>query len=84
MLHKWRPKGKIWVYFDLKNPANIQLEMSELDAMFNWTHETNADTGRIRAGLIPLLKPGVQFALKNINLANKDRLVVWTVSNCCR
>ena len=83
LLHRRRPKGQIWVYFDLENPANIQLDPSEFDGMFNWTmtYESNADI-HLPYGSYTTIKPGEQPLLDKINLANKDRLVVWTVSNC--
>lgn len=83
LLHRRRPKGQIWVYFDLENPANIQLDPSKFDGMFNWTmtYENNADI-HLPYGSYTTIKPGEQPLLEKINLANKDRLVVWTVSNC--
>ncbi|XP_078351112.1 4-galactosyl-N-acetylglucosaminide 3-alpha-L-fucosyltransferase FUT5-like [Oculina patagonica] len=82
-LHRRRPKGQIWVYFDLENPANTQLDPSEFDGMFNWTmtYENNADI-HLPYGSYTTIKPGEQPLLEKLNLANKDRLVVWTVSNC--
>lgn len=83
LLHRRRPKGQIWVYFDLENPDNSQLNLSEFHGMFNWTmtYENNADI-HLPYGSYTKVIPGEQPQLEKIDLANKDRLVVWTVSNC--
>lgn len=82
-LHRRRPKGQVWVYFDLENPANIELDTYDFDGMFNWTitYEKNADI-YLPYGSYTALKPGEEPLGEHINPSNKDRLAVWTVGNC--
>lgn len=81
-LNSRRPKGQIWIYFVLESPSNARDTYFFRD-MFNWTmtYERNADIF-LPYGSYVTLKPGEKSSYGQINPDNKDRLVVWTVSNC--
>lgn len=81
-LNRRRPKGQIWIYFALESPSNARDTYFFRD-MFNWTmtYERNADIF-LPYGSYVTLKPGEKSSYGQINPDNKDRLVVWTVSNC--
>lgn len=80
-LNSRRPKGQIWIYFVLESPSNARDTYFFRD-MFNWTmtYERNADIF-LPYGSYVTLKPG-ETSYGQINPDKKDRLVVWTVSNC--
>lgn len=80
-LNRRRPKGQIWIYFVLESPSNARDTYFFRD-MFNWTmtYERNADIF-LPYGSYVTLKPG-ETSYGQINPDKKDRLVVWTVSNC--
>lgn len=80
-LNSRRPKGQIWIYFALESPSNARDTYFFRD-MFNWTmtFERNADIF-LPYGSYVTLKPG-ETSYGQINPDKKDRLVVWTVSNC--
>ena len=77
-----RPKGQIWVYFVLENPSNAR-ETYYFEDMFNWTmtYEKNSDI-YLPYGSYAALEPGEKSPYEEIIPGKKDRLVVWTVSNC--
>lgn len=81
-LNSRRPKGQIWIYFVLESPSNARDTYFFRD-MFNWTmtYERNADIF-LPYGSYVTLKPGEKSSYGQFNPGNKDRLVVWTVSNC--
>lgn len=81
-LNSRRPKGQIWIYFVLESPSNARDTYFFRD-MFNWTmtYERNADIF-LPYGSYVTLKPGETSSYGQINPDKKDRLVVWTVSNC--
>ena len=81
-LNSRRPKGQIWIYFVLESPSNAKDTYFFRD-MFNWTmtYERNADIF-LPYGSYVTLKPGETSSYGQINPDKKDRLVVWTVSNC--
>lgn len=81
-LNSRRPKGQIWIYFVLESPSNARDTYFFRD-MFNWTmtYERNADIF-LPYGSYVTLKPGEKSSYGQINPDKKDRLVVWTVSNC--
>ena len=81
-LNSRRPKGQIWIYFALESPSNARDTYFFRD-MFNWTmtYERNADIF-LPYGSYVTLKPGETSSYGQINPDKKDRLVVWTVSNC--
>lgn len=81
-LNSRRPKGQIWIYFVLESPSNAKDTYFFRD-MFNWTmtYERNADIF-VPYGSYATLKPGEKSSYGQINPNKKDRLVVWTVSNC--
>lgn len=81
-LNRRRPKGQIWIYFVLESPSNARDTYFFRD-MFNWTmtYERNADIF-LPYGSYVTLKPGEKSSYGQINPDKKDRLVVWTVSNC--
>lgn len=81
-LNSRRPKGQIWIYFVLESPSNAKDTYFFRD-MFNWTmtYERNADIF-LPYGSYVTLKPGEISSYGQINPDKKDRLVVWTVSNC--
>ena len=81
-LNSRRPKGQIWVYLVLENPSNSR-ETYYFEDMFNWTmtYEKNADIF-LPYGSYTELKPGEKSPYVVVNPRKKDRLVVWTVSNC--
>lgn len=81
-LNSRRPKGQIWIYFVLESPSNAK-DTYFFGDMFNWTmtYERNADIF-VPYGSYVTLKPGEKSSYGQINPDKKDRLVVWTVSNC--
>ena len=81
-LNRRRPKGQIWIYFVLENPSNAR-ETYYFEDMFNWTmtYEKSADIF-LPYGSYAALKPDEKSPYGVINPSKKDRLVVWTVSNC--
>lgn len=81
-LNNRRPKRQIWVYLVLENPANAR-DTHFLEDMFNWTvtYERNSDI-YLPYGSYTALKPGEKPLYGEIKSRQKDRLAVWTVSNC--
>lgn len=81
-LNARRPKGQIWVYVVLESPLNTR-DTYFFNDMFNWTmtYEGNSDI-YLPYGSFAVLQPGEKSPHPKINVSNKDRLAVWTVSNC--
>ena len=81
-LNTRRPKGQMWVYIVLESPSNAR-DTYFFNDMFNWTitYELNSDI-YLPYGFYVALQPGEKSPYQKIDPSKKDRLLVWTVSNC--
>lgn len=81
-LNTRRPEGQVWVYLVLESPSNAR-DTYFFNDMFNWTitYELNSDI-YLPYGSYVALQPGEKSPYPKIDPSKKDRLVVWTVSNC--
>ena len=82
-LHNKRPPNQAWVFFILESPAHSP-DTRQYDGLFNWTmtYRRDSDIYHPYGFYTPLeandKKPE---ASKDYSLG-KDKLIVWTVSNC--
>ena len=82
-LHNKRPPNQAWVFYIIESPAHSP-DTSQYDGLFNWTMTYRRDSNVYHpyGFYMPLeandKKPEVS---KDYSLG-KDKLIVWTVSNC--
>ena len=82
-LHNKRPPNQAWVFFLLESPAHSP-DTTQYDGLFNWTMTYRRDSDVYHPyGFYAPLEAGdeKQKAPTDCSLG-KDKLVVWTVSNC--
>ena len=82
-LHNKRPLNQAWVYFILESPAHSP-DARQYGGLFNWTMTYRRDSDiYFPYGFFKLLQADDETpqASRDYSLG-KDKLIVWTVSNC--
>ena len=81
-LHNRRPSNQTWGFFALESPLN-SIETSQMNGLFNWTltYRTDSDV-YVPYGFFTQLESEGENASIQDHSFWKDKLVVWTVSNC--
>ena len=82
-LHNKRPPNQAWVFFLLESPAHSP-DTTQYDGLFNWTmtYRRDSDVYFPYGFYVPLEVDDAKPELFTDYLLGKDKLVVWTVSNC--
>ena len=82
-LNAKRPPNQAWVFFILESPVHSP-DPRPLSGLFNWlmTYHTDSDIYRPYGFYTPV-QPGDEIPQAKKDYSHgKDKLVVWTVSNC--
>ena len=82
-LHYKRPANQAWVFFLLESPAHSP-DTAQYDGLFNWTMSYRRDSDVYHPyGFYAPLEAGDEKPKAPTDYSlGKDKLVVWTVSNC--
>ena len=85
-LHSRRPSKQLWGFFIIESPANSP-DTSQFSGMFNWTLTYRRDSDvYVPYGFYKALESEGEKAIPATNATDysfgKDKLIVWTVSNC--
>ena len=82
-LHYTRPPDQAWVFFLLESLAHSP-DTTQYDGLFNWTmsYRRDSDVYQPYNFYMPLEADDEKPNISTDYSVGKDRLVVWTVSNC--
>ena len=82
-LHSKRSSNQAWVFFLLESPAHSP-DTSQYDGLFNWTmtYRRDSDIYHPYGFFAPLGADDKNPEVSTDYSLGKDKLIVWTVSNC--
>lgn len=82
-LHSNRPPHQAWGFFLLESPPHSP-DVRQYDGLFNWTITYRRDSDIYNPyGFFEPLRPHDEKPQESVDYSlGKDKLIVWTVSNC--